>query len=227
MINFIILSSLVLATLHLAVVPASAHGYVTHPPSRQAFCKDVPVPGCGKAQYDAHSVEARKGSLECNGGNENFVELNDERLWAPYFTVVHPDGAPVSFTWSLTARHVTSTWEYFMLTEHDTKLASFDDHGAEPPETVVHHVSLQGFTGRQTILARWNVFDTDNAFYSCVDLLIDPTTTATAVAGAAATQLPIGIPLAGPGLGLARANGSSSANNVNIPLYNGFVTHKG
>ncbi|KAJ6598032.1 hypothetical protein B0H10DRAFT_1959451 [Mycena sp. CBHHK59/15] len=82
-----------------------------------------------------------------------------------------------------------------------SELASFDDGGAVPPRTVVHQVPLHGYTGRQTILARWNIADTPATFYACVDLNINPTNTATAVAGAAAARQPIGIPLAGPGLG--------------------------
>jgi len=46
---------------------------------------------------------------------------------------------------------------------------------------------LNGYTGRQTVLARWNIGDTAAAFYSCVDLYIDTT------ADAAAVQQPIGI----------------------------------
>jgi len=229
MINIFTLSSLALATLHMAVVPASAHGYISQPPSRQALCRDVPVPGCGDVKYEPQSVEAVKGSFECNGNGARFHQLNDEALWTDYFSVV-PGVAPLSFTWTLTMPHSTSTWEYFILTEDRVLLTEFNDGGATPDFTVVHHVPLNGYTGRQTILARWNIADTPAAFYACVDLDIIPTDTATAVAGAAATQLPIGMPLAGPGLGLARTNGSSSANagpSVNMPLQNVFVTHKG
>ncbi|KAJ7270286.1 chitinase [Mycena rebaudengoi] len=200
MINIFALSSLVLAALHMAVAPASAHGYVSHPPSRQVLCRDVPVPHCGDVKYEPQSVEAPKGSFMCNGDGARFHELNEEHLWVDHFTQVHPGDAPLSFTWTLTAPHRTDTWEYFILTEHHTKIASFDDHGAMPHHTVVHQVPLHGYTGRQTILARWNIHDTHNAFYACVDLNIHPTNTATAVVDAAATQLPIGIPLAGPGL---------------------------
>ena len=31
---------------------------------------------------------------------------------------------------------------------------------------------MKGFSGRQTVLARWNVSDTINAFYACVDVNI-------------------------------------------------------
>ncbi|KAJ6493240.1 immunoglobulin E-set [Mycena sanguinolenta] len=222
--NIFALSSLALATLHMAVAPASAHGYVSHPPSRQALCRDVPVPGCGDVKYEPQSVEALKGSFKCNGDGVQFYELNEEHLWVDYFTQVYPGGAPLTFTWTLTAQHRTATWEYFVLTDHNTKLASFDDGGAVPPTTVVHQVSLGDYTGRQTILARWNIADTADAFYACVDLDISPNT-ATVVAGAAATQLPIGIRFAEPGLGL---NGSANTGpSVDMYLRNGFVTHKG
>jgi chitin-binding protein len=69
----------------------------------------------------------------------------------------------------LTARHSTSTWEYFI---GGTRLASFNDGGAQPGATKSHTVSMGGFTGRQTVLARWNIADTINAFYSCVDVTI-------------------------------------------------------
>jgi len=229
MINVFVLSSLALATLHLAVAPASAHGYVSQPASRQALCRDVNVPGCGDVKYEPQSVQGLKGSFECNGDGFRFPELNYDDLWTNYFRPV-PSYAPLSFTWTLTAPHRTSTWEYFILGRDKVLLASFDDYGAVPDHTVVHEVPLKDYAGRQTILARWNIADTPSAFYSCVDLNILPFGLATAVAGAAATQLPIGIPLTGPGLGLARTNGSSSANagpSTNTPLPDVFVTHKG
>jgi chitin-binding protein len=80
----------------------------------------------------------------------------------------------------ITARHSTATWEYFI---GGTLLASFNDGGAQPGATKSHTVSMGSFRGRQTLLARWNIADTVNAFYSCVDLNIGggsttpPTTT--------------------------------------------------
>ncbi len=43
---------------------------------------------------------------------------------------------------------------------------------APPGATKQHTVSMGSFTGRQTVLARWNIADTANAFYSCVDVNI-------------------------------------------------------
>jgi chitin-binding protein len=33
-------------------------------------------------------------------------------------------------------------------------------------------VDLGGHTGRQTVLAVWNIADTANAFYACIDLQV-------------------------------------------------------
>ncbi|WP_430790159.1 lytic polysaccharide monooxygenase [Actinoplanes sp. G11-F43] len=149
----------------LVASPAAAHGYISSPPSRQANCASGAVSGCGDIVYEPQSVEAPKGSMQCNGGGSRFGVLNDtSRNW-PAATV----GTSVTFNWVLTARHATSTWEYFI---GNTRIASFNDGGAQPGATKSHTVSLAGYSGRQTVLARWNVADTVMAFYSCVDVNI-------------------------------------------------------
>src|SRR3982751_3868615 len=153
----------VAASLLVAVTPASAHGYISSPPSRQANCASGAVSGCGDIVYEPQSVEAPKGSTQCNGGGSRFAVLNDTSKNSPQAGA----GQTVTFNWVLTARHATSTWEYFI---GNTLLASFNDGGAQPGATKQHTVSMRGFTGRQTVLARWNIADTINAFYSCVDL---------------------------------------------------------
>ncbi|KAF7341614.1 Lytic polysaccharide monooxygenase [Mycena sanguinolenta] len=194
MINIFALASLVLATLHMGVAPASAHGYVSQPPSRQAFCRNDRISGCGDVQWEPQSVEAPKGSFKCNGDGPRFPQLNDNDLWADYYTIVPAADTLLSFTWTLTAAHRTTTWEYFVQTDDNKMIASFDDGGAMPPTTVVHHVDLSGYTGRQTILARWNIADTINAFYACVDLDISADNIATVDADAAAPQIPLARP---------------------------------
>lgn len=74
-----------------------------------------------------------------------------------------------AITWRLTARHATSTWQYFV---GGRKVAEFNDGGARPPETVSHTVDFGSLTGRQKILAVWNIADTANAFYACIDVTI-------------------------------------------------------
>ncbi|MCW6009777.1 lytic polysaccharide monooxygenase [Micromonospora sp. CPCC 205371] len=154
----------VIATL-LVATPAQAHGYVSSPASRQAMCAQGRVSGCGDIVYEPQSVEAPKGSMQCNGGGSRFAVLNDNSKNWPATSV----GNNVTFTWSLTARHSTSTWEYFV---GGARIAVFDDGGRQPAATVNHNVSLGGRTGRLTVLARWNIADTINAFYACVDLQV-------------------------------------------------------
>jgi predicted carbohydrate-binding protein with CBM5 and CBM33 domain len=155
----------VAASLLVAVAPASAHGYISSPPSRQANCASGAVANCGDIIYEPQSVEAPKGSKQCNGGGSRFAVLNDNSKNWPAASV----GRTVTFNWVLTARHSTATWEYFI---GNTLLASFNDGGAQPGATKQHTVSMGSFSGRQTLLARWNIADTVNAFYSCVDLNI-------------------------------------------------------
>jgi predicted carbohydrate-binding protein with CBM5 and CBM33 domain len=165
-----------LAPLLLVVLPAataSAHGYIASPPSRQAQCAQGTVP-CGDIKYEPQSVEGPKGLRSCSGGNARFAELDDDsKGW--HATSV---GGSVAFTWTFTARHATANYEYYI---GDTKVAEFDGGGQQPPPTLTHTVDLGNFSGRQKLLAIWNISDTTNAFYACVDLQIG---------GAPSRQLP-------------------------------------
>ncbi|MDI1465197.1 lytic polysaccharide monooxygenase [Catellatospora sp. KI3] len=160
-----VLSTLAVVASMLVATPAHAHGYVSSPASRQALCAQGKVTGCGDIVWEPQSVEAPKGSMQCNGGGSRFAELNDNSKNWPATQVTDN----VTFTWVLTARHRTSTWEYFV---GGTRIAVFDDGGAQPGATMTHNVNLGGRTGRFTVLARWNVYDTINAFYSCVDVQV-------------------------------------------------------
>ena len=191
MINILTLSSLALAVLHMAVVPAYAHGYVAYPPSRQARCRNDRVPGCGSVQWEPQSVEGLHGSFKCNGDGARFPELNDDDLWENHFYSVPIGIDSLDFTWVITASHRTTTFEYFTLTEDNALLALFNYHNSSVPHTLEHVVPLHRLTGRQMILARWNIGDTPNSFYSCVDLRIESDDFNMAVEGAAAKQDPV------------------------------------
>ncbi|MFC0531290.1 lytic polysaccharide monooxygenase [Phytohabitans kaempferiae] len=142
---------------------ASAHGYVSAPPSRQALCASRAVPDCGPIQFEPQSVEGPKGLRSCDGGLSQFSVLSDNsRAW-PARSV----GSSVTFTWVFTARHRTSNWEYFV---GNTRVATVDGGNQQPDAVVSHQVDLSRFPGRQTVLAIWNIGDTPMAFYSCVDL---------------------------------------------------------
>lgn len=160
-----VLSILAVLASSLIAAPASAHGYISSPPSRQANCAQGRVANCGDIVWEPQSVEAPKGSMQCNGGGSRFAVLNDNSKNWPAASV----GNNVTFNWVLTARHRTSTWEYFV---GSTRIAVINDNGAQPGATVSHNVSLGGRTGRILVLARWNIYDTAMAFYSCVDLQV-------------------------------------------------------
>ena len=174
----------------LVATPAQAHGYINSPPSRQANCAQGRVANCGDIIYEPQSVEAPKGSLQCNGGGTRFQILNDNSINWPAASV----GNTVTFTWVFTARHSTSDFEYFV---GNTRIAVFSGNNQQPPATLSHTVSLGGRTGRITVLARWNIADTINAFYSCVDLQVggggtspSPTPTATATSSPSPSPTP-------------------------------------
>ncbi|MDM4718110.1 lytic polysaccharide monooxygenase [Micromonospora sp. WMMA1363] len=145
--------------------PAQAHGYVSGPPSRQALCAQNRVPDCGQIKWEPQSVEGPKGLRSCHAGIARFAVLDDDSREWPATSV----GSTATFTWTNTARHATSNWEYFV---GDTRVAVFDGGGQQPGATVSHTVNLGGHSGRQKVLAVWNIADTANAFYSCVDLQI-------------------------------------------------------
>ncbi|MGP3983030.1 lytic polysaccharide monooxygenase auxiliary activity family 9 protein [Streptomyces sp. KR80] len=155
------------APLVLVTLPAdhaSAHGYVSQPPSRQAQCAAGTVE-CGPIKYEPQSVEGPKGLRSCSAGHSNFAELDDDsKGWK-----VTPVGSTAAFSWKNTAPHRTTNWEYFV---GGNKIGEFDGGNAQPGETVTHQVNFGGLTGKQKVLAVWNIADTANAFYACVDVQI-------------------------------------------------------
>jgi len=74
----------------------------------------------------------------------------------------------VTFNWTFTARHRTSNYQYFI---GGQKIAEVSGNNQQPPSTVAHPVNLGNRTGRQTVLAVWNIADTANAFYACSDVV--------------------------------------------------------
>ncbi|MFG6197240.1 lytic polysaccharide monooxygenase [Nonomuraea sp. JJY05] len=153
------------ATTVFNTAPAFAHGYVNSPPSRQANCAQGKVPSCGNIIYEPQSVEGPKGLRSCHANLSQFAQLSDESKPWPAAQV----GTTVTFNWTFTARHATLNYEYYI---GSTRVAVFDGHGRQPPATVSHTVNLSGYSGRQKVLAIWNISDTTNAFYSCIDLQI-------------------------------------------------------
>lgn len=174
---------------------AQAHGWVVTPPSRQAHCAAGNVSwDCQGIQYEPQSVEAPKGSLECNGGGASWTVLNDDTLPWPRTQV----GSTVTIQWNLTAAHNTSTWEYFV----DGELHQVFEENGRPPSNVSHTLTNLP-AGDHTILARWNVADTVMAFYNCIDVRVgsggdNPTPTPTPTPDPTTTPDPTPTPTPDP-----------------------------
>ncbi|MFC5289424.1 lytic polysaccharide monooxygenase [Actinokineospora guangxiensis] len=149
----------------LPASPAAAHGYISNPPSRQAQCASGTVSNCGAIQWEPQSVEGPKGQRNCHAGDSRWGPLNDDSKGWRATSV----GSSVTFNWIKTARHSTSNWEYYI---GGTRIASFNGNNQQPGSTVTHQVNLGGYSGRQKVLAIWNIADTPMAFYNCVDLQI-------------------------------------------------------
>jgi predicted carbohydrate-binding protein with CBM5 and CBM33 domain len=212
----VVLSTMAFCTLAATVfssTPALSHGYINSPPSRQANCAAGKVANCGAVIYEPQSVEGAKGQRNCHAGDSRWAPLSDESKAWPATSV----GSSASFTWRLTARHATSTWEYFI---GGTKIATFNDGGKIPGATVTHSVNLAGYSGRQKVLAIWNIADTPMAFYSCVDLQIggggtpDPTPTPTPTRTVTPTPTPTTTPTQQPGGTWAAGTAYTSGNTV-------------
>ncbi|MBD5785988.1 lytic polysaccharide monooxygenase [Cellulosimicrobium terreum] len=149
----------------VAVAPsASAHGWITSPPSRQDNCaKGATSFDCGPITYEPQSVEAPKGSKQCSGGSGFNILDDSSKPWPRTQT-----GSTVTFQWKLTAAHNTSTWEYFV---DGVLFRTYDQGGAQPPSNISHTLTNLP-EGNHTILARWNVSNTAMAFYNCVDIKV-------------------------------------------------------
>ncbi|WP_225215324.1 lytic polysaccharide monooxygenase [Cellulomonas avistercoris] len=158
--------ALAFAMLTLAPPPsAQAHGWISDPPSRQDLCYTGAISNCGPVQYEPWSVEAKKGSMLCSGGGR-FTELdNESRTWPRQAVSTNQ-----TFTWDIVANHSTSTWEYFVDGQLHTTI---NDNGAMPPKRFTHQINNLP-TGNHKIFVRWNIADTVNAFYQCIDAYITP-----------------------------------------------------
>jgi predicted carbohydrate-binding protein with CBM5 and CBM33 domain len=158
-------TAVVIAPLGLVVLPAAtanAHGYISTPPSRQAQCARNTV-SCGDIKWEPQSVEGPKGLRNCHGNVARFAELSDDSKGWQVTSV----GRTVDFIWTFTARHATDTFQYYL---GNTKLAEFKMNNQQPGATEKHKVNLGSASGRVRLLAVWNIGDTANAFYTCVDL---------------------------------------------------------
>jgi len=155
---WLVAAPLLLLAMLWAPSACHAHGYLSTPPSRQAQCAQGMVANCGPIIYEPQSVEALKGKKTCNGDIANWAPLaDDSKAWV----VASMSKGVNTFRWTLTAVHATASWEYYI---GGTRVAFIT--GA----STTHSVDLSAYSGRQKILAIWNIGDTANAFYACVDV---------------------------------------------------------
>ncbi|WP_333812802.1 glycosyl hydrolase family 18 protein [Timonella senegalensis] len=208
----------------LTALPASAHGWVTDPPSRQANCAAGATPfDCGSVKYEPQSVEAPKGSMKCSGGNAQFSILDDNSKAWPVKNI----GSSINIQWKLTAAHNTSLWEYFV----DGKLHQTFDQGGAQPSPTINHTLTNLPSGKHTILARWNVSNTGNAFYNCMDVNVGGSTGGTTHGGTTDGGTTNGGSTAGGTAGGSTNGGAEDcpAAYVSTKVYNGgdLVSHNG
>lgn len=169
------------ASLFLAKT-VQAHGYASDPPSRGAVCALGCVSNCGDIQYEPQSVEGPKGfpaagppdGAICSAGNLRFAQLDDPRRIWPASPV---NAGPRNVTWTFTAPHATAKYHYYITNNGPsvnranlTEIGTFQANGVKPGQSISHTVQLPPRSGRQVLLAVWDVADTTNAFYSCIDV---------------------------------------------------------
>ena len=166
-------------------------GATATPPTRRAArpVATGDVTDCGAISYEPQSVEGPKGfpaagpadGSICSAGHSEFAELDDPR--GGNWPTTSVDAGAQTFTWTMTAAHSTATFDYYITnddydpTQPLTRdmldlepIASIEMGGAKPDHTMTHDVTLPERTGQHMILSVWNIADTVNAFYSCVDV---------------------------------------------------------
>lgn len=189
MTNTLLSTTLAISALAGMVPLAHAHGYVSSPMSRSLLCNKGSNLNCGAIQYEPQSVEGPKGfpqtgpldGVLASGGQSRSHELDQQSATRWSNVTLHP-GSNI-FTWTITAKHKTTDWQYFITKQgwDPTKplsRASFDlmpfckvsGNDAVPASPTSHTCSIPADrTGHNVILATWNIADTGNAFYQAID----------------------------------------------------------
>ncbi|MBC8952303.1 lytic polysaccharide monooxygenase [Xenorhabdus sp. PB62.4] len=168
--------------------PSSRHGYIDTPPSRALLCSKRVNKECGPIMYEPQSVEGVKGFPQggppdgqiASGGVGQFHQLNEQS--ADRWHHVNLNKGLNEFIWVLTARHSSTSWQYF-ITKPDwdpnkpLTRAQFDlkpfcerfDGGKRPAEKVKITCNVPERSGYHVILGTWTIDDTNNAFYQVID----------------------------------------------------------
>ncbi|MFC4336762.1 lytic polysaccharide monooxygenase [Salininema proteolyticum] len=172
--------------------PASAHGWVNDQVgdvnSRSGYCSDGTLTDCGAIQYEPQSVEYAKGFPESGPADGQlcgvgaFPELDNPR-GGDWPTNPVTSGGQVGIGWNYTANHATSKWEYYITKDGWSPLdplsrdqleaepfATVDYDGSKPPKQHVDTIDLPQKSGQHVIYAVWEIADTTNSFYQCIDV---------------------------------------------------------
>ncbi|RMI09511.1 hypothetical protein EBM89_10030 [Cellulomonas triticagri] len=180
----------VLGALAVGTAPTAwSHGYVGGEESglvaRAAMKENV---GLGDVQYEPQSIEGRKGFPEAgpadgqlaSAGNARFAELDEQSADRWLKNEISPGRNTLS--WTYTAPHPTTKWEYFMtkpgwdpeqpLQRSSLELIETVVHdGTRPNQGEAHVVDVPADrSGYHVIYAVWTVDDTANAFYNVIDV---------------------------------------------------------
>ncbi|WP_200948952.1 lytic polysaccharide monooxygenase, partial [Frateuria sp. Soil773] len=166
---------------------AMAHGYVSAPASRAYLCSTHVNTDCGAIQWEPQSTEAPKGFPAAGPADGHIASANGafpemDQQSAGRWSKVGLQAGANTFTWTLTARHATTNWRYYItkpgwnpnapLTRDSFDLVPFctvDGGGVQPPASVSHQCNVPARQGYQIILAVWEIADTGNAFYHVID----------------------------------------------------------
>jgi len=164
----------------------SAHGNITN--SRAALCASGQNQNCGQIIYEPYSLEGPKGfpaggpqDGKIASANTWFTELDQQS--ATRWTKVNISPGSYTFNWSIKVPHATTSWKYYMtkqnwnpnapLTRDSfdlTPFCSVNSGGSMPGSTYSNTCNIPSRTGYQIILAVWEIYDTNNAFYNVIDV---------------------------------------------------------
>ena len=144
--------------------PALAHGYVSAPPSRQALCASGAVAGLRSDPVRAAERRGTQGPEVVR--RRGFAVLRAERQQPQ---LAGPRGRQERDL-HLGDDRPAPDQQLGVLHRRQARSPRSTAATQQPDAVVTHKVDLSAFPGRQTVLAVWNIGDTANAFYSCVDL---------------------------------------------------------
>jgi chitin-binding protein len=175
---------------------AIAHGFVSDPPGRAAYCQAGKNVNCGAVQYEPQSVEGQDGSPRfpvggpadgqiASAGNTTWGALNEQTSdrWTKTDVTA---GQERTFKWTFTAAHRTQDIRYFItkngwnpnmpLTREQLETKPFceSEYGGalSSSKTSFSCKIPSDHSGYHVIVGVWDVADTSASFYNAIDVNI-------------------------------------------------------